>query len=599
MMEHQLYIFNFDNTLFDTEEGLEICYQQAFGTIGVEYEKEMLKEFMREPLMETYRRYSSDMSLFKTFEDTFYSTSDVVIRDHATVFDDTAEVIKYLKNAGKDISIITTNSSDAVSDVLKKYRMSEYFDNVIGHGDYSNDLPDPEALELCISKYPELSKNDAVYIGDSKFDMLAADNAGIFSVFVDRPSMASSENGSPDRYDLRIKTLYGLLTGCRICSTSTFAVHYDLLDEDVDLDKIIKDLSSELGVDMDIVSKDSNHARIKVGENSQLNIFPHGIIVKNCISKDTYHIDSTNILKTRDELVADPTKKFTNDLMINTINNMVQEAHPKKKKDRIASHSNSSRDSKNVTSYHMTSLLGDTVKGHFNEDILYLLNRKEQTLSNDLYTELENRGIPYGMVNDSDMLAAMSDSRVLLTVDDDESTLNEYLDLEARIQNSWFLTYLMNSLVDSLATKDLDDVELIRETLDTMYTNATFKYVVTSSNQRHMYEMADVLYRASNLESISNDFKTKAELLNQMIELSTHISDTQSSNMLNNILLALTLVSSASAVFQILGYWAVNTAEYNYYSLFGSIIIICAVLAVFLVTNRSQKKKRRELKRPR
>ena len=278
---------------------------------------------------------------------------------------------------------------------------------------------------------------------------------------------------------------------------------------------------------------------------------------------------------------------------------MVQEAHPKKKKDRIASHSNSSRDSKNVTSYHMTSLLGDTVKGHFNEDILYLLNRKEQTLSNDLYTELENRGIPYGMVNDSDMLAAMSDSRVLLTVDDDESTLNEYLDLEARIQNSWFLTYLMNSLVDSLATKDLDDVELIRETLDTMYTNATFKYVVTSSNQRHMYEMADVLYRASNLESISNDFKTKAELLNQMIELSTHISDTQSSNMLNNILLALTLVSSASAVFQILGYWAVNTAEYNYYSLFGSIIIICAVLAVFLVTNRSQKKKRRELKRPR
>lgn len=594
MKRYQLYIFNFDNTLFDTSQGLEICYQKALKEIGAEYQPEMLGEFIREPIRETFGRYGSDETEYKKFEKAFFEASDDVIRDNAVIFDDTYEVIRLLKNEGRNLSIVTGKSPDAVRDVLQKYKMSGFFEHVFGHGDYDNGLPDPEPLLLCIDNYPDVHKNDIAYIGDSRFDMEAARRAGIGSVFIDRDPAEVTENRSSGKCCLRIKTLYGLVAECRICITSVFTIQYDIL-EDVNLNNIMTELGKERRSEFRLVKTEKNYARIEVGENVLFNVFPHGIIVRSFVSDNVYPLDTENILEERDRV----SKGLLNDAdaigdIVHRLDAIVRRQYPHLKKDRIVSRfSEDNNNAYNVTTYHMSSPLGGVFESHFGNEIMQLLTKKNQTLDDDLYAQLDKNRIPYNRINDAEMLAAVWDSRVFISEGGSGETFKEYLEFEAKAQNSWFLTSLMNEAVDNLTSSELDDYDLISETLDTMYTNATFRYVVSSSGRREQGEMMDVLYKANNLESIFNDFRNKADLLNQKIELSIRSSDARSSQMLNNILLALTIVSSVSAVFQILGYWSINPANYNFYSLLGSVIMILAVMGIYLITNRGSKRKKR------
>ncbi len=98
----------------------------------------------------------------------------------------------------------------------------------------------------------------------------------------------------------------------------------------------------------------------------------------------------------------------------------------------------------------------------------------------------------------------------------------------------------MNGIADDPASGGMDDPDLIGETLDTMCTNAAFRYVASSSDRRGQAEMMDVLCNANSLEGIFNDLRNKANLHSQKTELGIEASDARGSQMLNNILLALT-----------------------------------------------------------
>lgn len=91
------------------------------------------------------------------------------------------KVLNHLKQKDKNLALITSSIRSVVEPLLVKYELAELFDTVICIEDTANRKPHPEpiykALEIMHGNAAE-----AIMIGDTDKDIVAAANAGVDSV---------------------------------------------------------------------------------------------------------------------------------------------------------------------------------------------------------------------------------------------------------------------------------------------------------------------------------------------------------------------------------------------------------------------------------
>jgi phosphoglycolate phosphatase len=73
---------------------------------------------------------------------------------------------------------ISTNRTTTINDVLKFHRLAGYFDLVVSALDVTRPKPDPESLYKILGHF-QVAPREALYLGDSEVDALAAKQAGI------------------------------------------------------------------------------------------------------------------------------------------------------------------------------------------------------------------------------------------------------------------------------------------------------------------------------------------------------------------------------------------------------------------------------------
>jgi phosphoglycolate phosphatase len=84
--------------------------------------------------------------------------------------------LEYLRPNYK--TAISTNRSDTMNRVLLEHGLLGYFDLVVSSLDVKRPKPHPESLLKILSHF-RLSPEEAIYVGDSEVDALAAEAAGI------------------------------------------------------------------------------------------------------------------------------------------------------------------------------------------------------------------------------------------------------------------------------------------------------------------------------------------------------------------------------------------------------------------------------------
>ncbi len=182
--KYQHIIFDFDYTLFDTSEGMNICYKEALTAIGVQYDNSQLDTYVKESLKMTYNRFETVES-FERFEMIFLKTSEKYMCKLSKIYPETYQIVKQIYEEGKRISIVTGKPRIRVLEILKKYNMDRFFTKIVGYGEYSKSKPNPESLNICITEVG-IKKVNCVYVGDSLYDIEAAANAGIKGILIDR-----------------------------------------------------------------------------------------------------------------------------------------------------------------------------------------------------------------------------------------------------------------------------------------------------------------------------------------------------------------------------------------------------------------------------
>lgn len=86
---------------------------------------------------------------------------------------------------------VVTNRSDTMNGVLVEHGLEGYFDIVISALDVTNPKPHPEGLLTILDRFNFLP-HEAVYIGDSELDEIAARESGIPLIAYNNPSLSAA-----------------------------------------------------------------------------------------------------------------------------------------------------------------------------------------------------------------------------------------------------------------------------------------------------------------------------------------------------------------------------------------------------------------------
>ncbi|HEY7794069.1 MAG TPA: HAD-IA family hydrolase [Gaiellaceae bacterium] len=93
------------------------------------------------------------------------------------------DVLTRLKDEGRRLGVVTAKRRETVRLAFSYLPLERFFDVVVGSDDTERHKPDPQPLAHALDLL-KATRDDAVYVGDSPFDIRAAKAAGMHSVAV-------------------------------------------------------------------------------------------------------------------------------------------------------------------------------------------------------------------------------------------------------------------------------------------------------------------------------------------------------------------------------------------------------------------------------
>lgn len=177
-------LFDFDGTIADTNQLIinswQYTFRKVFGQNGDE--KEIIKTF-GEPLTTSMKnlfpgRNTDEMiAIYREYQ---YDNFD---RD-IDIFPGMRELVMKLKTSGYKTAIVTSRLKHTTLHGLELFGIRDYFDEIVTVEDCSEHKPMPGPALTALEKLG-VKPEESIMVGDSKFDVICANRAGITSVLVD------------------------------------------------------------------------------------------------------------------------------------------------------------------------------------------------------------------------------------------------------------------------------------------------------------------------------------------------------------------------------------------------------------------------------
>lgn len=172
----QAIIFDVDGTILDTEQAILQSLQR---TLREETEKEYALDELRFALgipgKDTLRQLNVD-----DLETVHQKWSAAVLdfSQEVSVFSNMEAVIQSLASKPLQLGIVTSKTRQEVTDEFDPFKLSNYFTQIISASDTVQHKPHPEPLITCLELL-QVAPEDAIYIGDSIYDLQCAKQAGV------------------------------------------------------------------------------------------------------------------------------------------------------------------------------------------------------------------------------------------------------------------------------------------------------------------------------------------------------------------------------------------------------------------------------------
>lgn len=177
MHQYELYLFDLDGTLTDSQEGLKEAIQYAAHAVTGELLSDtLMQEFLGPPLEHSFPHYlglgesetEKAIEIFKTF----YRQKGLLYGNR--LYPGIIPVLENLKAQGKKIALATSKPYDQGKAVLDHFQLTHYFD-FIGAASLDGSIREKaDVIETVLQAFPLISRELMIMIGDRKYDVLGA-----------------------------------------------------------------------------------------------------------------------------------------------------------------------------------------------------------------------------------------------------------------------------------------------------------------------------------------------------------------------------------------------------------------------------------------
>ena len=181
MNTYKTYIFDLDGTLLDTLNDLHASCNYALRTHGMpERSLEEVKQFVGNGVKKLMERAIPNGLENPLFEDTLQTFRQHYLLhnlDTTLPYPGIMEMLQQLKAQGKRIAVVSNKFYAATQDLCKHF-FGDTIQVAIGEREDIKKKPAPDTVLEALRQL-QVTRQDAVYVGDSEVDVETARNSGI------------------------------------------------------------------------------------------------------------------------------------------------------------------------------------------------------------------------------------------------------------------------------------------------------------------------------------------------------------------------------------------------------------------------------------
>ena len=185
MRRYKAYLFDFDNTLYDTSGSMKAILREGLPAIGIEFKESDFDELLGMDLNQIFKLKCNDMSKANDFVIACHRVMESSAYMSGVPFPEVPDVLRGLRSTGAVMAVVSGKQVYNIENLLGRDGLRDCFDAIIGYESTARHKPFPDPILRCMHML-RLSKDEVLYIGDSPNDVGAALSAGVDIVIVDR-----------------------------------------------------------------------------------------------------------------------------------------------------------------------------------------------------------------------------------------------------------------------------------------------------------------------------------------------------------------------------------------------------------------------------
>jgi HAD superfamily hydrolase (TIGR01509 family) len=179
-------IFDIDGTLLDSNDAHAKAWQEACKRHGFEVDYETIRNAIgmgSDQLLPAVCGVDSESKMGKALSDAKGEIFEAKYLENLVPFPNARELAETLANRGLRIAVASSAGKEELSVFLRRIGIASLLESKTSADDIENSKPAPDVVLAALDKL-SLAPDEAIMIGDTPFDIAAAEKAGVATIAV-------------------------------------------------------------------------------------------------------------------------------------------------------------------------------------------------------------------------------------------------------------------------------------------------------------------------------------------------------------------------------------------------------------------------------
>ncbi|ATY31104.1 HAD family hydrolase [Sphingomonas psychrotolerans] len=177
-------LFDIDGTLVDSNEMHVIAWEEAFATIGAEFERQTIHDQIgkgTDMLVPTLLP-GVDAAAQEKLGEAHGNTFKARFLEHVKPFPGAHDLLAYVKARGQKVVLASSASAEELDHYLDLLEARDLVVATTSADDVENTKPAPDIFATALAKVAPLSPREVIVVGDTPYDIDAAGKCGIAAI---------------------------------------------------------------------------------------------------------------------------------------------------------------------------------------------------------------------------------------------------------------------------------------------------------------------------------------------------------------------------------------------------------------------------------